>query len=246
MKCDICGGDCVTITNGKYQCTCCRNIFTKENSNDAKEDRESVSFKMIDDSQKGASVFEKNIYGVLEIIKDNSRASGYLIDSDGFAITNAHAVALENGKSCRQCIVKVAGESVYATIVAMGTENKEQYCSNADLALIKLTRVPEHATPLQFCKTGSVRTGERIFVIGNSLGEGICITSGIISDNNRDGQLMYDCPTNPGNSGGPVFNTDGQVIGTHVAGKKDHVQGMNYAIPFTAVLAFIDKAKSKV
>lgn len=174
------------------------------------------------------------------------RASGYLISSNGYAITNSHAVSLENGKSCGQCTVKIADESISAKVVAMGTEDNSKHCSNLDLALIKLSRVPDKATPVKFGEYEKIRTGERIFIIGNSLGEGTCITSGIVSDKNRHGQLMYDCPTNPGNSGGPVFNSDGLVIGTHVAGKKDKVQGMNYAIPCNAVIEFLNKIKNSI
>ncbi len=171
-------------------------------------------------------------------------ASGYLITVDGYAITNSHAVALDNGKSCGQCTVKVAGETVSAKVVAMGTEDSDMHCANDDLALIKLSRVPFGATPLRFGDYDKVRTGEQIYVIGNSLGAGTCITSGIISDKDRQSQLMYDCATNPGNSGGPVFNAEGLVIGTHVAGtspKDIKVQGMNIAIPCSAVKAFLNK-----
>ncbi|MBR0348325.1 MAG: trypsin-like peptidase domain-containing protein, partial [Clostridia bacterium] len=112
---------------------------------------------------------------------------------------------------------------------------KSEFCSNKDIAVIRLTKMPGRATPLRFGDSSKVRTGERIYIIGNSLGEGTCITSGIISDNDRNGQFMYDSATNGGNSGGPVFDEDGHVIATHVRGKLDgrgiKVQGMNGGIP---------------
>lgn len=242
-SCKMCGGSCFSIGNGRYKCDCCGSIFSED---DFKQ-KSAQSVKITEttkDSELGADIFERSVNGVMEITMACGRASGYLISASGYALTNSHAVALENGKSCGQCTVKIAGEAISAKVVAMGTEDNSKHCSNLDLALLKLTRVPQKATPLKFGDYKKVRTGERIFVIGNSLGYGTCITSGIVSDKNRGGQLMYDCPTNPGNSGGPVFNSDGLVIGTHVAGLSPDgvkVQGMNFAIPCSAVLEFLFK-----
>ena len=239
-KCKVCGGMCDTIGDGRYMCDCCGATYTEDDFKTKKE----TSREGTKDSDMGADIFEKNVNGVLELSVSNGRASGYLISDDGYALTNAHAVSLDNGRSCGQCTVKCAGESVSARVVAMGTENNDEHTTNKDLALLKLSRVPNKATPLKFGDYDKVRTGERIFVIGNSLGAGTCITSGIVSDKDRHSQLMYDCATNPGNSGGPVFNADGLVIGTHVAGTSPNgfkAQGMNYAIPCSAVFTFLRK-----
>lgn len=245
-KCKVCGGSCSEIGGGKYQCDFCGETFSADDfESRPKAGNAGTRPQSTADSDLGADIFEKNVNGVLEISMSTGNASGYLISASGYGITNSHAVALDNGKSCGQCKVKVAGETVSATVVAMGTQRNDMHCTNDDLALIRLARVPAYATPLTFGDYNRVRTGERIFVIGNSLGEGTCITSGIVSDKDRGGQLMYDCPTNPGNSGGPVFNSEGQVIGTHVAGRSPNgvkVQGMNYAIPVSAVEAFLRRA----
>ena len=243
-RCKVCGGNCISIGGGQYQCDCCGSVFAESEVSSTRT-KQSYNPQGTKDSDMGAVIFEKNVNGVLEISMSCGRASGYLISSDGFAITNSHAVSLDNGKSCGQCSVRVAGESVSARVVAMGTEENSKHCTNNDLALIKLSRVPFGATPLKFGDYSKVRTGERVFVIGNSLGEGTCITSGIVSDKDRNGQLMYDCATNPGNSGGPVFNADGVVIGTHVAGTSPNgvkVQGMNIAIPSSAVMEFLQRS----
>lgn len=242
VKCIHCGGSCHELANGEYACDFCGATFLKEELVRTSGKPATPEAK---NGDIGVEVFEKNINGVLEIATSIGRGSGYLISLEGYAITNSHVVALEDGKPCGQCTVKVVGETVSASVIAMGAANRSMFCSNADLALIKLSRVPQKATALQF-EQASVRTGERIFVIGNSLGAGTCITSGIISDNNRNGRLMYDCPTNPGNSGGPVFNSEGYVIGTHVAGTQPDgikVQGMNFAIPVRAVMEFLNKLK---
>lgn len=242
MKCKVCGGNCISIGGGLFQCDCCGSTCSQSELEERPRAKQSYKAQATGDSNLGADIFEKNVNGVLEISVKNGRASGYLISANGYAITNSHAVCLDNGRSCGQCNVKVAGETVAAQVIAMGTEHNSEHCSNNDLALLKLSRVPRGATPLKLGDYDKVRTGERIFVIGNSLGAGTCITSGIVSDKDRQSQLMYDCATNPGNSGGPVFNSDGLVIGTHVAGTSPNgmkVQGMNIAIPVSAVENFL-------
>ena len=194
----------------------------------------------------GADIFEQNVNGVVELSVRSGLAffsgSGYLINSQGYAITNSHVV-VEEGKLCDQCTAIIAGERIEAQVVAIGT--KSDFCSNNDLAIIKLKRVPVKAKPLRFADSSKVRTGEQIYIIGNSLGEGTCITAGIISDNDRRGQFMYDSATNGGNSGGPVFNQDGHVIATHVKGKRDKegakAQGMNGGIPCIYAKRMLDE-----
>ena len=86
-----------------------------------------------------------------------------------------------------------------------------------------------------------------MYLIGNSLGEGTCITSGIISDKDRYvGDLSYpyimtDASANPGNSGGPLLNEMGELIGVLVAGITS-AKGMNYAIPVNMVNEFLTLA----
>lgn len=242
-KCKLCGGTCSEVGGGRYQCDFCGAMFSASDFASSRSSGKGAK-ESVGGTNLGADIYERNVNGVLEITMVEGRASGYLISQSGYAVTNAHAVALENGRSCGQCKVKVAGETVSATVVAMGTERNDMHCSNSDLALIRLSRVPINATPLSFGDYNKVRTGEQIFVIGNSWGEGTCITSGIVSDKNRNGQLMYDCATNPGNSGGPVFNSEGRVIGTHVRGSVRNgvkAQGMNCAIPATEVENFLSR-----
>ena len=199
----------------------------------------------------GADLFERNVNGVMELsVRCGTQffcGSGYLINSQGYAITNSHVV-VEKGKLCNSCTARLAGGESPVQVISVGTKN--DFCSNDDLAVIKLTKLPAKATPVRFADSTKVRTGERVYIIGNSLGEGTCITSGIVSDNNRDGQFMYDSATNGGNSGGPVFNEDGNVIATHVrGGRRDgsgaKPQGMNGGIPSVYAMKMLDKAGVK-
>lgn len=201
-------------------------------------------------SDHGVNVFDGNINGVLEITWIDAQykhsGSGFLISRDGYAITNTHVVTHENGKSCKQVSVRICGETTTADVIKLG-DNKHGDGNGVDLALIKLARVPHNATVVKFEDFNNVKNGERVFVIGNSLGHGTCITSGIVSDKTRivNGRmlLMTDCAINGGNSGGPIFNEKGLVIGAVVSGITS-AEGMNFAIPSSTVIQFIQTVSS--
>jgi serine protease Do len=194
---------------------------------------------------QGVDVFDMNINSVLEITWEDSQykhsGSGFLISMDGYAITNTHVVTHENGRSCGQVSVRICGENTTAEVLKLG-DNHHGDGNGVDLALIKLARVPSRAVTVRFERSENVRNGERVFVIGNSLGYGTCITSGIVSDRQRNVNgkmlLMTDCAVNGGNSGGSIYNEKGMVIGAIVSGITS-AEGMNFAIPANTVMDFI-------
>lgn len=219
-----------------------------------KADIEKAKIEAWQTKDDGAVLFERAKNGVLEISCQGKSGgwsgSGYIISSDGYAVTNAHVAADEDGRPCKKIAVSVCGKTIPATVVALA-DDKAGRGHGVDLAIIKLSSMPPGAKALPIADFEKVRTGQKVFVIGNSLGFGTCITSGIVSDKNREGMLMYDCATNGGNSGGPVFNTQGEVIGTHSAGQvlpdRDvKAQGMNYAVPANAVKEFIRKTGIRI
>ncbi|MBR2381234.1 MAG: trypsin-like peptidase domain-containing protein [Clostridia bacterium] len=199
-------------------------------------------------SNQGVNVFEDNINGVLEITWQDEKylhsGSGFLIDIDGYAITNTHVVTHEDGRSCESVNVRLCGETIRADVVKLG-DNRHGHGNGVDLALVKLSRVPGNAKVVEIEDFENVKIGEQVFVIGNSLGLGTCITSGIVSDKlrNVNGRMlmMTDCAVNGGNSGGPIFNAQGRVIGAIVSGI-DAAEGMNFAIPADVVKGFIDNS----
>lgn len=239
-KCKLCGGNCDNIGGGKYQCDCCGNIFSEDDF--ASAVKKSAVTPL---SDNGASVFENNISGVLEITWSDSQythsGSGFLINADGYCITNTHVVTSEDGKSCGTVSVKLNGENLTAQVITLG-DDKHGEGNGVDLAIIKLSRVPVGAKALEFENFENVRIGEQVYVIGNSLGYGTCITSGIVSDKSRNVNgkilLMTDCAVNGGNSGGPIFNDKGRVIGAIVSGITN-AEGMNFAIPSSTIREFL-------
>ncbi len=254
LKCKQCGGVCTENGNGEYECQFCGATFGKEELVPALKKQ---AIPEMPRSDSGVDVFDKNINGILEIMAAGRKGawagSGYLISQRGFAITNAHVAADETGQPCQKMAVRICGCEVPAAVVALA-DDKAGHGNGVDLAMIQLARLPQGATALAFESFSRVRNGEKVYVIGNSLGDGTCITSGIVSDKRRvlDGKelLMTDCAINGGNSGGPIFNEKGLVIGTICSSRLkadgSDTKGMNYAVPGDIVQQFIERVKKQL
>ena len=128
-------------------------------------------------------------------------------------------------------------------VVALG-DKQGGFGNGIDLAIIKLDKLPSKVNSLSFADFEKVKIGQSVYVIGNSLGYGSCITSGIVSDKSRvvngSSLLMTDCAVNSGNSGGPMFNSDGKIIGVIVSGITK-AEGMNFAIKGDDVRNWVTK-----
>ncbi len=168
--------------------------------------------------------------------------SGMVIDRDGHILTNRHVIV--NATS----IVVELPDGTTATAEVMGSD------AGNDLAVIRAELPAEALTPATFGDSGAVRVGEPVFAIGNPFGLGFTVTSGIISGLGREsdgepgghrirGVLQTDAAVNPGNSGGPLFNADGEVIGINTALENPYGQrvfvGVGYAVPSNTALRFI-------
>lgn len=248
-KCKICGGAC-TLVGGIYQCDCCGATFSEDDFASRPHFEKGV---VQTNRDVGADLFDRVRNGVLEINCQGKNTawcgSGYLVSPRGYAITNAHVAADQDGQPCKNISVNLCGKQIAAKVVALADDQAGRG-SGADLAIIRLATLPNEAVVLSLADFNQVHTGERVFVLGNSLGDGTCITSGIVSDRSRkiNGKmlLMTDCAINGGNSGGPIFNAEGKVIGTICSSRiqndgKD-TEGMNYAVPIDIVEAFIEKS----
>ena len=136
--------------------------------------------------------------------------SGFIISPDGLLVTNNHVI--ENADEIK--IEMLDGAILEAQV--LGTDPK------TDIALLKVSS----QTSLPYVKFGNsdeARVGDWVLAIGNPLGQGFSVSAGIISARGRDLQGPYDdfiqtdAAINRGNSGGPLFNTDGEVIGVNTA-----------------------------
>ncbi|MDD8024635.1 MAG: Do family serine endopeptidase, partial [Paracoccaceae bacterium] len=142
--------------------------------------------------------------------RSNALGSGFVISADGFIVTNNHVI--EGADEIE--IEFYSGETLPAEVV--GTD------PNTDVALLKV----ESPDPLPFVEFGDsddARVGDWVLALGNPLGQGFSASSGIVSARNRelsgtyDDYLQTDAAINRGNSGGPLFNLKGEVVGVNTA-----------------------------
>ena len=195
----------------------------------------------------GEDLFEQAIPSVVEIfvqsVSSSAAASGFVISSKGLVLTNAHAVLDEYGKLFEKIFVRSGDKYYNAYPLAIGEPRANQNYDTVDLCLLFVEGF-ENLPAVSFADVNLLKNGQKVYLIGNSLGEGTCITSGIISDKDRCvGGLSYpyimtDAAANPGNSGGPLFSEYGEVIGVLVAGITS-AKGMNYAIPSNVAEKFL-------
>lgn len=195
-----------------------------------------------------ASVYKKAINGTVSVIalgKGVQRnGTGTMVSQSGYLLTNAHVVMslssdhktvldesqtihIKSGKAATH----VSAELIYAD-------------PTIDLALLK-TKENSLLQPVTM-ELREPDPGEDVYAIGNSKGEGLCIVEGIVSDTHRvvsgNEYVMISAPVTNGNSGGPVFNSVGNLIGIVQSGRSD-VSAMNYAIPVDVIQGFLVKAK---
>jgi serine protease Do len=177
--------------------------------------------------------------GVVQVRTPGGLGSGFLINEEGFLITNFHVIQGETQISVEVYWQKNGQleRKTYKTvkIVAM---NKFK-----DLALLKIEE--EDAPPFKFVNLGDadeLDVGERVFAIGSPLGLERTVTEGIVSTKTREmmGELYLQTTAqiNPGNSGGPLFNLKGEVVGVTNM-KIDFGEGLGFAIPVEALRFFL-------
>ena len=169
-----------------------------------------------------------------------AQGSGFIISADGYVVTNHHVV--ENATEV--AVTLDDGKTVPATIV--GTDKK------TDLALLKIKQGGPYQ-PVDFA-TAAPRVGDWVIAVGNPFGLGGTVTAGIISARGRDigagpydDFLQVDAPVNRGNSGGPTFNTQGQVVGVNTAifSPSGGSVGIGFAIPAETAQNVIAALKDK-
>ncbi len=155
-----------------------------------------------------------------------SQGSGFVISADGYVVTNNHVV----DKATEVSLTFDDGKTVAASVV--GTDPK------TDLALLKIKEAGNYKF-VEFAAKAP-RVGEWVIAVGNPFGLGGTVTAGIVSARGRDigsgpydDYLQIDAPVNRGNSGGPTFNAQGQVVGVNTAiySPSGGSVGIGFAIP---------------
>jgi serine protease Do len=168
------------------------------------------------------------------------QGSGFFISPDGYAVTNNHVV-----DGADKVEVTTDGGKTYSAKV-IGTDKR------TDLALIKV----EGGTDFPFVKLaeGKPRIGDWVLAVGNPFGLGGTVTAGIVSASGRDigngpydDFLQIDAPVNKGNSGGPAFNMQGEVVGVNTAiySPSGGSVGIAFSIPAPTVKNVVAQLKDK-
>ena len=175
-------------------------------------------------------------FGTPQKKKAYALGSGFIIDQKGIVVTNNHVI-----QGAEDILVRVNGDEEYeATIVGADPLS--------DIAVLKI-KSDKKLNYVKFGDSDKARIGDWVIAIGNPFGLGGTVTSGIISARNRNiGMARYedfiqtDASINVGNSGGPLFNMDGDVIGinTAILGQSGSI-GIGFSIPSNNAKIVIDQ-----
>lgn len=177
-----------------------------------------------------------------------SLGSGFIITSDGLILTNKHVVS---NTAAEYTVFTSDGKGYKAKVKAKDPFN--------DLAIIKIEA--SNLTAVELGDSDDLQIGQRVIAIGNALGFQNTVTTGVISAKERtiqagdtsggsqtrlEGLLQTDAAINQGNSGGPLVNLDGQVIGINTAvAEKSMAEGIGFVIPINVVKSAIESYKKK-
>lgn len=163
--------------------------------------------------------------------------SGFVISADGYILTNNHVVDNSNGIF----VTMTDGKEYKAKVI--GTD------ARTDIALIKIEA--ENLKPLPIGDSDKLRKGQWVLAIGSPFGLDSTVTAGIVSAINRDTGdylpfIQTDVAVNPGNSGGPLINLQGQAVGinSQIVSRSGGFMGISLAIPIDEVMRVVEQLKA--
>src|SRR3954452_134445 len=171
--------------------------------------------------------------------KTNSLGSGFIIDASGVVVTNNHVIADADEIN----VIMNDGTKIKAELV--GVDKK------TDIAVLKFKPV-KPLVAVKFGDSDKLRLGEWVIAIGNPFSLGGSVTAGIVSARNRDisqgpydSYIQTDASINRGNSGGPLFNLEGEVVGvnTLIISPTGGSIGLGFAVPSKTVAGVVDQLR---
>jgi VCBS repeat-containing protein len=175
-----------------------------------------------------------------ETAQGGSLGSGFLIDDQGHVITNAHVV----DGATKTTVTFEDGTEAKGTILGVD--------KSTDVAVVKVAKVPTGVRPVPLGNSGGLTVGQNVVAIGNPYGYSGTATTGIVSALKRAIQspsgftiqnaIQTDAAINQGNSGGPLFDSDGRVIGinSQIASENGGNVGIGFAVPIDTVRPIVD------
>ena len=175
-------------------------------------------------------------FGTPQERKSSALGSGFIIDEKGIVVTNNHVI-----DGAEDIVVQINGDKEFKAKV-VGADPL------SDIAVLQL-ETKEKFLPVKFGNSDNARIGDWVIAIGNPFGLGGTVTSGIISARNRsiglsryEDYIQTDASINSGNSGGPLFDMNGDVIGinTAILGRSGSI-GIGFSIPSNSAKLVIDQ-----
>jgi len=175
-------------------------------------------------------------FGVPQERQTSALGSGFIIDEKGIVVTNNHVI-----QDAEDIVIRVNGDKEFKAKV-IGADPL------SDIAVLQL-ETKEKFIPVKFGNSDNARIGDWVIAIGNPFGLGGTVTSGIISARNRsiglsryEDYIQTDASINSGNSGGPLFDMNGDVIGinTAILGRSGSI-GIGFSIPSNSAKIVIDQ-----
>ena len=175
-------------------------------------------------------------FGTPQERKSAALGSGFIIDEKGIVVTNTHVI-----QDAEDIVIRVNGDKEFKAKV-IGSDPL------SDIAILQL-ETKEKFVPVRFGDSDKARIGDWVIAIGNPFGLGGTVTSGIISARNRsiglsryEDYIQTDASINSGNSGGPLFDMNGNVIGinTAILGRSGSI-GIGFSIPSNSAKLVIDQ-----
>ncbi|MGA7932533.1 MAG: trypsin-like peptidase domain-containing protein [Kovacikia sp.] len=182
----------------------------------------------------GEKVNEKAGPAVVSIMTTTGWGSGMIVQQNGLVLTNAHVV---RGERTVTVVLKDGKTKLKADVIALA-----QDC--VDLALVQI-RNQSNLPTLSFASSNSVHPGQPVFAIGSPAGEDLfgSLTQGIVSKLHPEQNLIQSSvPLNPGNSGGPLLNEEGALIGVNTSIRRNS-QGISFSIGLNQVQTFLTDYK---
>jgi len=179
--------------------------------------------------------------------------TGFVVSTDGYILTNAHVVS-ESGQAVSTVVVTFKGDGAQGVQVEGTVLGADE---STDVALIKVdpSQTPE-LQPIALGDSSKVTVGEQVVAIGNPLGLDFSLSSGVVSATNRElqspngatisGGIQTDAAINSGNSGGPLIDAKGQVIGINeqIASQGGGNEGIGFAVPINTAVQVMEQIKA--
>ena len=192
------------------------------------------------------SLFESGA-SILDDGGEGGQGSGFVIDGDGYIATNAHVVTSDSGGRAEQVFVEFSdGNRVEAKIVGVDP--------NADVGLLKVDPSGLALTPLRLGVSHGIVVGEPVAAIGSPFGAENSLATGVVSATGRTipaltssfslvDAIQIDAPINRGNSGGPLFDARGRVIGINaqIRSNSGLSEGVGFAVPINSAKRSMDE-----